>query len=58
MVLGHLRSEGVRECLTRIDPRNVRIRLAITGHNSFTTSILQPARYLHYLVNLVTKRQL
>ena len=56
MVLGHLRSEGVRECLTRIDPRNVRIRLAITGHNSFTTSILQPARYLHYLVNLVTKR--
>ena len=58
MVLGHLRSEGVRECLTHIDPRNVRIRLAITGHNSFTTSILQPARYLHYLVNLVTKRQL
>ena len=55
MVLGHLRSEGVRKCLTRIDPRNVRIRWAITGHNSFTTSILQPAWYLHYLVNLCDK---
>ena len=37
MVLGHLRSEGlniqrerVRKCLARVDPRNVRIRWAIT----------------------------
>ena len=37
MVLGHFRSEGlnihrerVRKCLARVDPRNVRIRWAIT----------------------------
>ena len=47
----HIQRERVRKCLARVDPRNARIRWAITG-SIRAYSVAGPSSLWHFAVQL------